>query len=181
MVKWLGKTIAWVSRTQKIVALSTSESEYVAFAECGAEVKHLLQLWEEVKEDIKPAKLCGDNMGSLLMSENVVWGNRTKHIDVRYHFIKELIQRGIIKGEYINTLNNMADGHTKNLDIKKFERQKRWWMNTVKQEEEQDLGRAPNRESVAEDNQVTKSKCSSPPQKIEVTRKVTRTCKAYPK
>ena len=57
-------------------------------------------------------------------------------------------------------------------------------MNTVKQEEDQDLGRAPNRESVVEDNKATQGKCSPPPKKkVKVTRtcKVTRRCKAYPK
>ena len=138
--------------------MSTSEAEYIAFTECGTEVKHLQQLFKEIYREMEPAILYGDNMGSLLMSENFMLGSRTKHIEVKYHFIKQEIQSGRMIGKYVHTSKNMADGYTKNLDIKKFEEQREWSLNTTESQVEE----SSNRESVEGNSKLLK--CSTFPE-----------------
>ena len=62
-----------------------------------------------------------DNQGTIFLAKNET-STRTKHIDVRYHFICELVEAGVIKIEYINTKDNIADALTKNLSSEQFEK-----------------------------------------------------------
>ena len=62
-----------------------------------------------------------DNQGAIFLAKNET-STRTKHVDVRYHFIRNLVDDGIIKLEYINTQENVADMLTKNLPIEQFEK-----------------------------------------------------------
>ena len=62
-----------------------------------------------------------DNMSAIQMSKNPVFHSRTKHIDIRHHYIQELVEKDIVSLEHVNTLVNRADILTKPLDITHFE------------------------------------------------------------
>jgi hypothetical protein len=63
-----------------------------------------------------------DNVGAIFLSNNHSLGQRTKHIDIRRHFVKELLEQGIIKTAFVGTDNNNADLHTKNTSEETFKR-----------------------------------------------------------
>jgi len=65
--------------------------------------------------DIKAVRLYGDNQGSLALAENPELHQRTKHIDIKHHFIREHVESGVIDLWYINTVDMAADGLTKPL------------------------------------------------------------------
>ena len=116
VVYFMGVPVAWRSRGQRAVTLSTSEAELVACSEVVKEVKFILQVLESMKFKVKlPITVLVDNIGAIFMTENVTTSDRTKHIDVRYHFVREYVEEGIVKIIFVRSAENDADLWTKNV------------------------------------------------------------------
>ncbi|KAK4702059.1 putative transposase, partial [Phenoliferia sp. Uapishka_3] len=121
-----GGPVDWLSRRQPTVATSTCHAKYHALSETGGSTFHARQLMAELgfPQD-GPTNLDGDNQGSLAVANSTGSHKRSKPIDIHYHYICELIERGEIKVSYINTKDNIADIMTKGLgrgDHEKFVR-----------------------------------------------------------
>jgi len=118
--------VTWTSRKQAITAQSTTESEYIALADAAKQAIWLRHLLYAVRKPEVYGKetttIYGDNKGSLDLTANPVFHSRTKHIQVRYHAIRDYVERGEIRLQYIQTDEMLADGLTKALDRVKFER-----------------------------------------------------------
>jgi hypothetical protein len=116
-----GAAISWKSKAQSCVTLSSTEEEYVALNETVREVKFILQLLTTMGISVKrPAKINVDNIGCIFLVNNRTSGERTKHIDMKYHFIREQIQNGLVKVKFVRNKENHADPFTKNLGSEKF-------------------------------------------------------------
>ena len=113
---WRAACISWRSERQRIVATSTTEAEYIAASEAVKELCWLKRILSELLEEDVGAILHLDNQGSIKLVENPVMHRRTKHIDVRYHFIREKFQEGLFKVVYVNTKEQSADVLTKGLN-----------------------------------------------------------------
>ena len=111
----LGKsTISWCATKQKTVALSTTESEYMALslaAKHGIWIKSFLGEIDVIPE----VNLLGDNQASHFLAKNSGLHKRSKHIDIRYHFIREKLENKELQLEYCTTNDNLADITTKPL------------------------------------------------------------------
>lgn len=108
--------ISWASRLQKSVAQSTTEAEYVAIADCTKDILWYIQLFKELSIPIlPPIKIMSDNQGAILLTKNSVFHKRTKHIDVRFHAIRDYQDQGLIKVYYTPTDQQPADMLTKSL------------------------------------------------------------------
>jgi hypothetical protein len=119
--------IAWKSRRQPTVALSTMESEYMALTDATKELKWVRMLLAELgysnsKSDQDPTDLFSDNQGAIALAKNPVSHSRAKHIDLRHHFVREAIQDKIIWVQYIPTAEMTADSLTKALGREKHEK-----------------------------------------------------------
>lgn len=115
-------TTSWGSERQKSVALSTTESEYMAAAHAMKELVWLRRLLSEIlstKLD-KPIFLM-DNQSAIRLIKNPEFHKRTKHIDVRYHFIREKFEDGIFDLDYVATDEQAADIMTKALPKNKHQ------------------------------------------------------------
>jgi len=111
-----GVVISWKSKGQKSVALSSSEAELIALSEAVKEVKFIAQLLESMGMKVKLPIVCRvDNTGAIFIAENATTSSRTKHIDTRYHFVRELTEEGFIKILFVKTKENIADMFTKNV------------------------------------------------------------------
>jgi hypothetical protein len=109
--------IAWKSKAQRTVALSSTEAEYSAIADVCKEVLFISQVMDFMKMSfVKPIKVYVDNIGAIFMAKNKVTSNRTKHISVRHHVIRELIDNGLIDVCFVRSDKNDADLFTKNLE-----------------------------------------------------------------
>jgi hypothetical protein len=100
------------------VAQSTTEAEYYALVKAVSEALWLQQIMKQMMytgNDIQAVKIYGNNQGSLSLAENPKFHQRTKHIDVKHHFIREHIENGSIDLWYVETANMVADGLTKPL------------------------------------------------------------------
>ena len=90
----LGNAAVYVlSRTQHCVTLSTTEAEYVALAERAKEGMFVRSVMSSMQPNVCEVTLTGDNEGAKAMAENLLRWGRSKHIDVRGHFIRELVKK----------------------------------------------------------------------------------------
>ena len=108
-----GPPISWKSRKQPTVALSSCEAEYMAFTECVQEASFLQMLLSEMIPISKTTSIHGDNQGAIALVKNPIISNRSKHIDIKHHFIREKFASKSIDLCYVNTNDNVADLFTK--------------------------------------------------------------------
>jgi hypothetical protein len=108
--------VCWKSKRQPTVALSTAEAEYMSLASAGQTAIWFRQLLADLgfRQD-KATVIFEDNQGCIAMAKNPVSHERTKHIDIKYHFIRELVSNETIKIEYLSTEDMEADILTKSL------------------------------------------------------------------
>ncbi|XP_070010760.1 secreted RxLR effector protein 161-like [Nicotiana sylvestris] len=116
MAHFLGSClIAWDTRKQNSVALSTAEVEYVAAASCCAKLLWIKQQLEDFGVLTKSVPLPCDNTSALSMAKNSVQHKKTKHIDVRHHFLRNNMEKGLICMKFCSTEDQIADILTKAL------------------------------------------------------------------
>lgn len=117
-----GAAVSWMSQRQRIVALSTTEAEYVAAAEGAKEAIWLKKLLNSMGEHIGCVELKIDNQGAIKLVQNPEYHKRTKHIDVRFHFIRDKVEEGTIAVNYVRSEEQLADILTKGLRKDVFNR-----------------------------------------------------------
>jgi len=114
--------ISWASKKQSIVALSTAEAEYVAATEAACRAVWMKRMLRSLgQEQEKATMIFCDNSSAIALSKNSVFHKRTKHIDTRFHYIRELVSNGEIVLQHCRTQEQVADILTKPLDQKSFE------------------------------------------------------------
>ena len=112
--------ICWQSRPQKTVALSSTEAEYMALSDTSHQIKWIQSILSEIGFTIKHIPICADNQGLIFIESNPVQERWTKHIDIRYHYIRECIENGDVSVVFIEGKENPADMFTKNLGATLF-------------------------------------------------------------
>ena len=115
-----GGTVSWVSKLQSVVAMSTTEAEYVAAAQASKEAVWLKMLLEELGHEQEKITLFCDNQSALYLARNPTFHSKTKHIRVQYHFVREKVEEGTVDMQKIHTDDNVADYLTKAINCDKF-------------------------------------------------------------
>ena len=118
-----GGPISWSSTLQRVTAQSTAESEYIAAATCTKEiiwVRHLLREFDAPQSG--PTKLFEDNLAAISLTGEDAHHKRTKHIDVRYHLLRDSVTQRIVDMEHVPTDEMIADLLTKPLGVYKFDK-----------------------------------------------------------
>ncbi|KAI3780212.1 hypothetical protein L2E82_10183 [Cichorium intybus] len=115
-----GCAISWKAQLQSTVALSSTEAEYMAITEAVKEDIWLKGLFREFDGRIKVTTVFCDNQSAIFLSKDQMFHDRTKHTDIRYHFVRDIIEKGDCVIEKIDTNYNPADVLTKSLPISKF-------------------------------------------------------------
>jgi hypothetical protein len=111
-----GAAISWGSKLQPTVALSTSEAEYMAASSAVQEAMHLRLLMRSLGYEKQGyTVIYEDNQGAVGLSENPILHKRSKHIDIKYHYVRERVSAGDVKLIYITTEEQLADLLTKPL------------------------------------------------------------------
>ncbi|GJR37376.1 retrovirus-related pol polyprotein from transposon TNT 1-94 [Tanacetum coccineum] len=108
-----GCVVSWKAALQHVVALSTTEAEYMALTEAVKEAIWLRGLLEELGIELNTVAVNCDNQGAIHLSRNHVFHERTKHINVRYHFIREVLEAKTVKVLKVGTEHNAMDALTK--------------------------------------------------------------------
>lgn len=122
MVFYLGPNpISWNSQKQKVVALSSCEAEYIAASTAACQAVWLRRLLADLaKREVQKVSLKIDNQAAISLCKNPVHHERSKHIDTRFHHIRECIEEGMIEVQHVNTNDQLADILTKSLGRQKF-------------------------------------------------------------
>lgn len=123
MVFYLNENlITWVSQKQRCVALSSCEAEFMAATAAACQAVWLRNLLVQIT-GVKhgPVVIYVDNKSAIDLAKNPVFHGRSKHIDIRYHFIRECVERGEIEVKYVSTNEQRADVLTKAMATVKFE------------------------------------------------------------
>eukprot|EP00253_Pinus_taeda_P029158 PITA_29158 len=122
ILRYVKGAISWASKKQSIVALSTAEAEYVVATAAACQAVWMRRMLRSLgQEQAKATVIFCDNSSAIALSKNLVFHKRTKHIDTRFHYIRELVSNGEIVLEYCRTEEQAADILTKPLDQKSFE------------------------------------------------------------
>ena len=119
-----GGPISWSSKRQAVVSLSTTEAEYIAAGEAVKEALWLKRFINDLAFDgfnISSIPLHVDNKSAIALIKNPVGHQRTKHIDARHHFIRDVVEEGHITVKWISGTENLADMFTKALPRTTFE------------------------------------------------------------
>lgn len=124
-----GTAVAWESKKQKIVSLSTTEAEYISLSDGAKETVFNFKLIDELIKNFNDngnilgatngIKMYCDNQSALALSNNDINGKRSKHIDIRYHYVKNLVKSQLIEPNYISTKDMLADFLTKPVNVEK--------------------------------------------------------------
>jgi hypothetical protein len=118
-----GGPVTWQSKNQTSVALSTMEAEYMALAAETQEAIWLRMVLEELGVQMAgPVVIREDNKACQMFADHAGNFSRTKHIDVRYHFVRERVERGDIRVDYVSTDEQVADIFTKALPREPFKK-----------------------------------------------------------
>ncbi|GJX67415.1 hypothetical protein Tco_0303142 [Tanacetum coccineum] len=115
-----GKLVSWSSKKQDCTAMSTAEAEYVSLSACAQVIWMRTQLLDYGFKYNRIPMYC-DSKSAIAISCNPVQHSKTKHIDIRYHFIKEHVERGIVEIYIVGTEYQLAGLFTKALPKERFE------------------------------------------------------------
>jgi hypothetical protein len=113
--------VSWQSLKQRLLALSSCEAEYIPASAAATQAVWLTRLLGELMgRKAECVELMMDSKSALVLRKNLVFHERSKHIELRYHFIRDCIEKGFIEADYINTKDQLADIMTKALGRVKF-------------------------------------------------------------
>ena len=112
--------VSWFSKKQNSIALSTTEAEYIAAGCCCAQILWMRQTLADYRITFPPTTILCDSSSAINLSKNHVLHARTKHIDIRHHFLRDHVDKKDISFEYISTTLQLADIFTKPLEDKPF-------------------------------------------------------------
>ena len=116
----VGTTVSWISKLQQVVALSTTEAEYVATTEASKEMIWLQRFMEELGKKQENSRLYSDSQSAIHLAKNSVFHSRTKHIELKYDFIRSVLDEELLKLKKIHTSHNPADMLTKGVTREKL-------------------------------------------------------------
>ena len=119
--QFLGRSlVSWSSRKQNSIALSTAEAEYVAAGACCAQLLWMRQTLRDFGCEFSKVPLLCDNESAIKLANNPVHHSRTKHIDIRHHFLRDHEAKGDIALSHVSTDRQLAGIFTKPLDEQRF-------------------------------------------------------------
>jgi len=114
--------VSWFNKKQSSIALSIDETKYVAVASCCTQLLWMMQTLQDIQITCSPpiSILC-DNTSAISIWKNPVMHSKTKHIPIKYHFLREQVLEQKVKLEYVPSIEHVADIFTKPLPKEAFE------------------------------------------------------------
>ncbi|KAM1714593.1 hypothetical protein ACFX11_025430 [Malus domestica] len=120
-VFWGSNLISWSAKKQPTVARSSTEAEYRSLAHTVVEITWICKIFRDINLSLShvPTLWC-DNISAISLASNPVFHARTKHIEIDYHSIRELVLAKLLKVQFICSQDQLADIHTKSLSTSRF-------------------------------------------------------------
>ena len=114
--------VSWATKKQNSVALSTTEAEYISAASCCSQLLWIKQQLRDFNVDAGCMHIYCDNTSAISITKNDVHHKRTKHIDVKHHFLRDFYEKGEMSMEFVATNKQVADIFTKALPRDQYEK-----------------------------------------------------------
>nr|GFB87507.1 copia protein [Tanacetum cinerariifolium] len=115
------KLVSWSSKKQQSTAISTAEAEYIAMSGCCAQILWMRSQLTDYGFDFNKTPLYCNNRSAIALCCNNVQHSRSKHIDIRHHFIREQVEKGVVELYFVTTDYQLAEIFTKALPRQRFE------------------------------------------------------------
>ena len=115
-----GGAVSWMSKKQSVVALSTTEAEYMAATHASKEAVWLQRLCSSMGLVQEAIRIDCDNQSAIFLAKKPAYHSKTKHIDVQYHFVRDMIEDKRVLLVKVDTLKNTANALTKSMSFEKF-------------------------------------------------------------
>nr|GEZ55124.1 integrase, catalytic region, zinc finger, CCHC-type, peptidase aspartic, catalytic [Tanacetum cinerariifolium] len=116
-----GRLVSWSLKKQKSTAISTTKAEYIALSRCCAQILWMCSQLKDYGFNFHKIPMYCDNQSAIALCCNSVQHSRSKHIDIRHHFIKEQVERRVVELYFVETKYQLADIFTKALPRERFE------------------------------------------------------------
>ena len=113
--------MSWSSKRQMSTSISSTEAEYIAMSSCCAQILWMKSQLSDYGFDYNKIPMYCDNKSAIALCCNNVQHSRSKHIDIRHHFIREQVEKGIVELYFVRTEFQLADIFTKALPRERFE------------------------------------------------------------
>jgi len=113
-------SVKWHSKTQTLISTSSTMAEYIALSDCARDCAWYKILFGELRKPMPYVPIYGDSHGAIFNAQNPVTQKGIKHIEIRYHYIREQIEKGEVKVFTVPMTENVADMFTKNLGLTLF-------------------------------------------------------------
>jgi hypothetical protein len=113
--------ISWASKRQATIAMSTAEAEYISTARCCTQLIWMKHQLEDYQINANNIPIYCDNTAAICLSMNPILHSRAKHIEIKHHFIRDYVQKGILDIQFIDTGHQWADIFTKPLIVERFD------------------------------------------------------------
>ena len=120
MFNLFGGAVSWMSKKQFVVALSTTEEKYMAATHASKEAVWLQRLCSSMGLVQLAIRIECDSRSVIFLAKNPAYHSKTKHIDVQYHFVRDMIEDKKVLLVKVGTLKNTADALTKSMSSEKF-------------------------------------------------------------
>ncbi|KAJ8575401.1 hypothetical protein ON010_g3812 [Phytophthora cinnamomi] len=122
MVMISGAPMVFKSKYQRTVALSSAEAEYMALGLCTQDVLWARAMLKDLgHEQVGATQVWEDNQGAIALASNAGYNARTNHVDIKHHFVRENVARGVIAVDYVPTKDQLADMLTKAVGTKRLQ------------------------------------------------------------
>ena len=115
-----GGAISWMRKRYVVVALSTTEVEYMEATHARKEEVWLQRLCSSIGLVQQVVRLDCDSQSAIFLAKNPAYHSKTKHIDVQYHFVRDMVEEKKVLLEKVDTLKNVVDSLTKSVSTEKF-------------------------------------------------------------
>ncbi len=115
------KLVSWSSKKQMSTSISSTEAEYIAMSSCCAQILWMRSQLSDYGFEFNKIPLYCDNKSAIALSCNNVQHSRANHIDIRHHFIREQVEKGVVELYFVRTEYQLADIFTKALPRERFE------------------------------------------------------------
>eukprot|EP00253_Pinus_taeda_P005893 PITA_05893 len=116
-----GGVISWMSKLQETIALSTTKAKYIAASDASKEAIWLKGLLDEIGRKQEKVDVLCDSQSAIHLATNLAYHSRTKHIDVRYHFLRHVIDGRKVSLKKAHTRENCADIFTNPVTVEKLQ------------------------------------------------------------
>ena len=120
--QFLGENlISWASKRQATIVMSTAEAEYILASSCCTQLLWMKHQLEDYQINANNIPIYCDNTAVICLSKNPILHSRAKHIEIKHHFIRDYVQKGILVIQFIDTEHQWADIFTKPLIVERFD------------------------------------------------------------